>query len=711
VLVSNCHAYKNLETPTKMDRVAGIQTGGSERAFDLYMKARYLHDQHPGHGLVGASGTPISNSLVELYTLQRFFDPQGLRSRGIEHFDAWAATFGEVVEAMEISPDGKSLKPRARFSRFVNIPELQQMFRAFADVQTAEMLDLPRPKLEGGKAHVVACPMSDEQEALQQKLVERYERIRNGGVDPREDNALAITTDGRKLALDARMLSASAKEFEGSKVNRMVEKVIGIWQKTAPEKATQMIFLDMGVNPTSWGYCPYDEIVEKLAARGIPREQIAVMGDADSDAKKQALFEKVRNGAVRVLIGSTSKMGTGTNVQKRLIAMHHLDAPWKPAEVEQRDGRILRQGNQNEEVAIYRYVTTGSFDSYMWQALETKARFISQIMTGESGLRRAEDVGGQELSYAEVKAIASGNPAVLVLAEADAELQRLGVLRRNHSDEQYLARKNLRELPQSIERMEKRLAALESDEKTLAGGDAGVLIVGGRSVTPQDVAFANALSRIPELVSHTRQFPVGKYRGLTFGIEMHPGGAADVYLEGQLQRTGMLNSLGPRAVMNGLGRVVESYAEVIDRVKQDRELAQRQFGDYEARLGRPFAHTAYFEELARLRDQLKIALSGTPPAEGEQPGPSTAELSDQIKALRAGHAVEAAPARLRPQRPEAMKPRRRTEEVAAPKEAMPDPKPPAEDESDDAPGPTGGSPGFGNRIQSRRQGGSQATLF
>ena len=455
VFYDEAGAVKNLEVATKMDRVAGIQTGGSERAFDMLMKARYLHEQHPGHGITFANGTPIANSLVELYTMQRYLDPDGLRDRGIEHFDAWAATYGEVVEAMEISPDGQTLKPRSRFAKFVNLPELQQMFRQFADVQTAEMLNLPRPKLEGGKPHVVACPMSDEQEALQQELVKRYERIRNGGVDPREDNALAITTDGRKLALDARMLSPTAREFDGSKVERDGRRTAEIWRQTAATRGTQMIFCDMGVNPTPWGYCPYDEIVEKLAAKGIPRDQIAVMGDADSDAKKQALFEKVRNGVVRVLIGSTSKMGTGTNVQKRLVAMHHLDAPWKPAEVEQRDGRILRQGNTNAEVAVYRYVTAGSFDAYMWQALETKARFISQIMSGESGVRRAEDIGGQELSYAEVKAIASGNPAVLTLAEADAELQRLTVLKRNHADEQYLARrKNLRELPQTIARLE-----------------------------------------------------------------------------------------------------------------------------------------------------------------------------------------------------------------------------------------------------------------
>jgi hypothetical protein len=244
--------------------------------------------------------------------------------------------------------------------------------------------------------------MSEEQAQLQQELVARYERLRSQKVDPREDNALAITTDGRKLALDARMLSATAADFSGSKVNALVENVVSIWQRTAERRGTQMIFCDMGVHPTSWGYSAYEEIIEKLVSRGIPRSQIAAIGDADSDAKKRVLFDQVRSGQVRVLIGSTQKMGTGTNVQKRLVALHHLDAPWKPAEVEQREGRILRQGNENEEVAIYRYVTEGSFDAYMWQALETKARFISQVMTGDNAARRAEDIGGQELSYAEV---------------------------------------------------------------------------------------------------------------------------------------------------------------------------------------------------------------------------------------------------------------------------------------------------------------------
>ncbi|HUY87458.1 MAG TPA: DEAD/DEAH box helicase family protein [Pirellulales bacterium] len=538
VFIDESHYFKNLETPTKMDRVAGIQTGGSERAFDLYMKARYLHRLHPGHGVTFATGTPISNTMVEMYTIQRFLDPDGLESRGIDHFDAWAATFGEVVDTMEISPDGASLRPRSRFAKFTNLPELQQMFRAFSDVQTAEMLDLPRPRLQGGKPHIVACPMSFEQAKIQSELVARYDRIRTQKVDPRLDNALAITTDGRKLALDARLLSDTASGHPDSKINALVENVANVWRRTAGTRGTQLVFCDMGVNPTPWGFSVYDEIVYQLVERGIPREQIATIGDADSDAKKQSLFDRVRSGAVRVLLGSTSKMGTGTNVQKRLAALHHLDAPWKPAEVEQREGRILRQGNTNEEVAIYRYVTEGSFDAYMWQALETKARFIAQVMTGDSAVRRAEDIGGQELSYAEVKAIASGNPAVLTLAEADAELQRLAILKRNHADEQYVARRNLRELPETIARRAKRVADLKEDSTMLAVHANDRLIIGGRPVHRDDVmeVLGSRLKHLPESVRGPQRVELGVYRGLRFGLLLRPLGGPELFLEGEATR-------------------------------------------------------------------------------------------------------------------------------------------------------------------------------
>ena len=591
IFIDEAHYFKNLETPTKMDRVAGIQTGGSERAFDLYMKARYLHRLHPGHGVSFATGTPISNTMMEMYTMQRFLDPEGLKSRGIDHFDAWAATFGEVVDTMEISPDGASLKPRSRFARFTNLPELQQMFRAFSDVQTAEMLDLPRPELETGKAIVVACPMSDEQRSLQQELVARYDRIRNEKVDPRVDNALAITTDGRKLALDARMLSSQATDFAGSKVNALVENVARIWRRTEATRGTQMIFCDMGVHPTPWGYSAYDEIVRKLVASGIPRSQIAAAGDADSDAKKLALFEKVRAGSVRVLIGSTQKMGTGTNVQKRLVALHHLDAPWKPAEVEQRDGRILRQGNENQEVAVYRYVTEGSFDAYMWQALETKARFIAQVMTGDNAARRAEDIGGQELSYAEVKAIASGNPAVLTLAEADAELQRLGILKKNQADEQYLARRNLRTLPDHIAALTKRLSDLEADQAVVAAHDGDRLVIGERPAFGGDAIdiLGGRLDAVPQYVQQSRRFPLGVYRGLRFGVILDPQFAPEVYLEGAMTRRSPLSRehRGPRAVLNALERLASGYGSQVATVRQELTIAESQLRDYQARLGAP----------------------------------------------------------------------------------------------------------------------------
>jgi len=650
IFIDEAQYYKNLETPTKMERVAGIQTGGSERAFDVFMKARYLHEQHPGHGVTFATGTPISNSMVEMYTMIRFLDPEGLKSRGLEHFDAWAATFGEVIDTMEISPDGKTLKPRSRFAKFMNLPELQQMFRSFADVQTAEMLNLPRPSLEGGKPIVVACPMSEEQQELQDELVARYERLRSEKVDPRVDNALAITTDGRKLALDARMLSASAPDFPQSKVSALVENVVAAWNRTAPARGTQMIFCDMGVHPTPWGYSTYDEIIKKLVASGIPREQIAVVGDADSDAKKQALFEKVRSGSVRVLLGSTQKMGTGTNVQKRLVALHHLDAPWKPAEVEQREGRILRQGNENQQVAIYRYVTESSFDAFMWQALETKARFISQVMSGQNVARRAEDIGGQELSYAEVKAIASGNPAVLTLAEADAELQRLGVLKRNHADEQFIARRNVRDLPLTIERLSQRVSGLTKDGETLLAHADDPITIGDRPCSRDDAPalLANWLDRLPDRSDQPQRFVLGAYRGLRFGIILHPQFAPEIYLEGATTRTEQLSRQhhGPRAVLNALERLASDYGSAFQSVKKDLDLAQTQLRDYQARIGASFAHESYLAQLTEVRDRLKAALAGTK-AEPVDGGHATAaELAEQITLLKGSHTVEATPERL-----------------------------------------------------------------
>jgi hypothetical protein len=570
------------------------------------------------------------------------------------------------------------------------------MFRAFADVQTAEMLGLPRPKLEGGNPQTVACPMSDVQCELQAKPVERYERIRNTKVDPPEDYALAITTDGRKLALDGRMLQG-CEDFPGSKVNALVANVTRIWKKTEEKRGTQMIFCGMGVHPNPFSV--YDEIASKLADHGIPASQIAIIGDADTDAKKQALFEKVRQGTVRVLIGSTAKMGTGTNVQKRLVALHHLDAPWKPAEVEQREGRILRQGNTNEEVAIYRYVTEASFDAYMWQALETKARFIAQVMTGDCAVRKAEDVGGQELSYAEVKAIASGNPAVLTLAETDAELQRLAILRKNHHDEQYLARRNLKELPDRIRNLTRRIESLGQDTTTLNAHEGDRVTVGNRALCRDDAvaALGGRMERLPTSVSETRTVPMGTYRGLAFGVILHAMGGLEAYLDGAiLRRTELRDGAGPRAVLNALDRLAGGYAIEQERAVQDKAVAEGQLKDYESRLGAVFQHVEYERQLTGLRDKLKAGLSEktAEPKEGE---PTVIELDAQIKALRATNAVEAV-ARIGA-KPQARAERPVTARITRPVQAEPqepeavatgdtphEPVKPVDEDEDDTPG-------------------------
>jgi hypothetical protein len=412
-----------------------------------------------------------------------------------------------------------------------------------------------------------------------------------------------------------------------------------------------MMFADMGVNPTTWGYSPYDEIIRKLVAHGIPREQIAAIGDAESDAKKQALFEKVRQGSVRVMIGSTQKMGTGTNVQKRLVALHHLDAPWKPAEVEQRDGRILRQGNENEEVEIDRYVTEGSFDAYMWQALETKARFIAQVMSGDNTARRADDIGGQELSYAEVKAIASGNPAVLTLAEADAELQRLNLLKKNHLDEQYVARRSVRDLPSTITSLNERLTKLMADQATATAHADDPVTIGKRSYSRDDTsaALGDYLHTLPERVMQKQRFPLGTYRGLRFGMVLNPQWSPEVYLQGAITRQDTLSRdhHGPRAILNALERMASAYGSECVRVQQDLSIAEAQLRDYQARLGKPFLHDAYLSELTTLRDQLKAGLSATAQMQGDEAGPSVSELAERIKAVKVANTIEATPQRAR----------------------------------------------------------------
>jgi hypothetical protein len=472
-------------------------------------------------------------------------------------------------------------------------------------------------------------------------------------------------------------------------------------------------------------FSAYDEIAKKLAEHGIPPSQVAIMGDADTDAKKNALFEKVRQGTVRVLIGSTAKMGTGTNVQKRLVALHHLDAPWKPAEVEQREGRILRQGNTNAEVAIYRYVTEGSFDAYMWQALETKARFIAQVMSGDCAVRKAEDIGGQELSYAEVKAIASGNPAVLTLAETDAELQRLAILRKNHHDEQYLARRNIKELPDRINSQSRRVENLTADIGTLIAHEHDRVTVGNRAMANADAvdALSARLERLPGQVSETRTVPMGAHRGLAFGVILHPLGGMEAYLDGRVtRRTELRDNAGGRALLNALDRLATGYGLERERCEQDKAVAEGQLADYQSRLGGVFAHEEYQRKLTDLRDKLKAGLSerAAEPKEGE---PTAAEVAEQIKALRASNTVEAAPTRAgsrgaaRAERPVTARIRERAEGKPEPAEATepaaPEPAKAAEVIAMPIQPPAPEEPRHTQKLNHRRVGGggTQLSLF
>ena len=616
IFIDEAHYFKNLETPTKMDRVAGIQTGGSERAFDLYMKARYLHQLHPGHGVTFATGTPISNTMVEMYTMQRFLDPEGLKSRGIDHFDAWAATFGEVVDTMEISPDGASLKPRSRFARFTNLPELQQMFRAFADVQTAEMLDLPRPRAGNRQAHCRRLP--DVRGAARhpagagrplRPAAQRRRSIR-GRTTPWPSPPTAASSPSTPGCCPA-----TAPDFPGSKVNALVDNVVAVWRRTEATRGTQMIFCDMGVHPTPWGYSAYDEVIEKLVQRGIPRQQIATIGDADSDAKKLALFEKVRSGSVRVLIGSTQKMGTGTNVQKRLVALHHLDAPWKPAEVEQRDGRILRQNNENKQVAIYRYVTEGSFDAYMWQALETKARFISQVMTGDNAAppRRGHRRPGAFLRRGQGDRIRQPGGADAgrgrrraATAEPPEEEPRRRAVPRPPQPTRAARRpssscRNACPTSRPTWKPPRLMPTTPSPSATAAS-----------TARTRSTSLALAWTPCRNTSSRAARVPLGVYRGLRFGLTLDPQFAPEVYLEGAITRRSPLSREhhGPRAVLNALERLAGGYGSECSRVQEDLGIAESQLRDYQARLGAPFPHDAYLAELTGLRDQLKAGLSG-----------------------------------------------------------------------------------------------------
>ena len=461
LFVDESHFYKNMFLYTKMRNIAGIAQTDAQKSSDMFAKCQYLDEITGGKGVTFATGTPVSNSMVELYTIMRYLQYDTLQKLHLGHFDSWAASFGETVTAIELSPEGTGYRAKTRFARFFNLPELISLFKESADVQTADMLNLPVPEAE--YINEVLKPSETQQEMVS-SFADRAERVRNGNVDPRTDNMLKITNDGRKLALDQRLINDLLPDEPESKVNLCVENAYQVWEESTPDKSTQLIFCDLSTPKADGTFNVYDDVREKLVAKGIPREEIAFIHEANTETKKAELFAKVRSGQVRILLGSTPKLGAGTNIQDRLIALHHLDCPWKPSDLEQQEGRILRQGNRNQKVKIFRYVTENTFDSYMWQILENKQKFISQIMTSKSPVRACDDVDDTALTYAEIKALATGNPYIKEKMDLDIQVSKLKLLKANHTSQIYSLESDIaRRYPREITATQGQIEALKTD--------------------------------------------------------------------------------------------------------------------------------------------------------------------------------------------------------------------------------------------------------
>lgn len=512
LFVDEAHNFKNLFLYTKMGNVAGINTTESKKATDMYNKVRWLDEHTNNKGTVFATGTPVSNTMAELYTMQRYLQYDRLKQLGLLHFDSWASSFGETVTELELKPEGTGFRLKERFAKFFNVPELMNIFREVADIKTKEMLDLPVPKVHYEN---IVCPASDIQKAMVDNLAERAEKVRDGVVEPNEDNMLLITSDGRKLALDQRIIDSELPDDSESKVNHCVEDVYSMWKKTAKDKLTQLIFCDLST-PNSKEFNVYDDIKAKLISKGIPENEIAFVHDATTNTKKEKLFSKVRDGDVRVLLGSTQKCGTGTNVQDKLIATYDLDCPWRPADLEQRSGRIERQGNQNSEVYVYRYVTEGTFDAYMYQLVEKKQRFISQIMQGDTSIREIEDLDESSLNYAKLKALAVGDPLIQEKMELELQVRDLLQQKQNHNSEIFaLQDKIAYQLPKDISNQKSYIESIKSDMEVSSSftETSPVIVSGVNLIEPKDIgialkSFVNAVSKNGEKAT------VGTYRGL-----------------------------------------------------------------------------------------------------------------------------------------------------------------------------------------------------
>ena len=522
LFVDESHFYKNLFLYTKMRNVAGISQTDAQKSSDMFMKCRYMDEITGGKGITFATGTPVSNSMTELYTIMRYLQYDTLMNMGMGHFDSWAATFGETVTAIELSPEGTGYRAKTRFARFFNLPELISIFKEAADIQTADMLNLPVPKAE--YINEVLKP-SEEQKEMVEAFSERAEQVRGGAVDPRVDNMLKITNDGRKCALDQRLLNDMLPDAGESKVNACVENAFQVWEDGKDTQATQLIFCDLSTPKNDGTFNVYDDVRNKLVERGIPKEEIAFIHEYNTEVRKAELFAKVRAGQVRILMGSTPKLGAGTNVQDRLLALHHLDCPWKPSDLEQQEGRILRQGNQNDKVKIFRYVTENTFDSYMWQILENKQKFISQIMTSKSPVRACEDVDDTALSYAEIKALATGNEYIKEKMDLDVQVSKLKLLKANHTSQIYRLESDIaKRYPVQIAALKEKIAGMRVDADVVKGidlqdNDHFAMTVGGKLYTDKKEAGVALLSVASGLKSVKSAGQIGEYHGFALSSE------------------------------------------------------------------------------------------------------------------------------------------------------------------------------------------------
>lgn len=612
LFVDEAHYFKNLFYVSKMTRIAGLPQTASQRAFDMFLKVIHVQRVSGGGGVVFATGTPIANSVAEMFTMQRYLQMAALKALGVGHFDSWAATFGEPVTAMELAPDGSGYRLNTRFARFINVPELMQHFRQVADIQTQDMLQLPVPELQGGKPAVISAPCSSELKEIVQTLVERAEALRTGRIDPREDNMLLVTTDGRKAALDLRLYDETLPDHPQSKTNKAVEKIERVWRETGAQRSAQLVFCDLSVPTGGKGFSVYEDMRDKLIARGVLADEIAFIQDFESDEAKLALFQNVRAGKVRILFGSTQKMGTGANLQERLIALHHLDAPWRPADVEQREGRILRQGNTNAEVQIYRYVTEESFDAYMWQTLETKARFIAQVMNGECDLRRIEDVDGAALTYAEVKAIASGNPMVIEKASVDAEVARLSRLRSQHGESEFRLRSRVRRLEDEIPRLEKHLEEVRRDlgVREDTRGERFRITIEGQELRDRGIAGELVNREAARMRGAHGERAIGSFAGFKVFVAGSLIGGPEVLLRGAATHQAKVSE-SALGTMRSIEYAVQNLDAVALNLEQQIKDNRKRVAELSAQCGQPFEYSARLEALIQRQQEIADSLDLT----------------------------------------------------------------------------------------------------